>query len=110
MPHRSWTGLITELRLVPVFRAHFAGTGAGDRMSIGDLATGHSRTSAVESARELASLLRQLGVRADSPALLCFAHVDGATARAVDSIVDWMNYLPEDCVKAMVSDGWHWST
>jgi hypothetical protein len=110
MPHRSWTGLTTELRLEPLFRARFAGSGGMGRVSIGDPATGHSKTSAIEIARELASLLQQLGVRADSPALLCFAHVDGATARAVESIVDWMNYLPEDCVKAMVSDGWHWST
>src|ERR1700684_1035288 len=110
MPHRSWTGLIAELHLEPLFKTHFAGTGEVGRASIADPATGHSRTSAVDSARELASLLRQLGVRADAPALRCFVHVDGATTRAVEAIVDWMNYLPEDCVRSMVRDGWHWST
>jgi hypothetical protein len=35
----------------------------------------------------------------------------GATiARAAAIIADWMTYLPEGCVKAMVRDGWHWST
>jgi hypothetical protein len=31
-------------------------------------------------------------------------------ARAAATIAEWMTYLPEDCVKAMVRDGWHWST
>ena len=29
---------------------------------------------------------------------------------AVENISDWMAYLPMSCVKAMVNDGWHWST
>lgn len=33
-----------------------------------------------------------------------------ATARATAKIADWMTYLPKDCVKAMVDNGWHWST
>lgn len=34
---------------------------------------------------------------------------DAMIARAAASIAEWLTYLPEDCVKAMVNDGWHWS-
>lgn len=33
-----------------------------------------------------------------------------ATARAAANVTDWLTYLPETCVRAMVSDGWHWTT
>jgi hypothetical protein len=66
--------------------------------------------STLESARELAALLQALGMRVDSPALQSFVLVDGAAARALKNIRDWMTYLPEDCVRSMVGDGWHWST
>jgi hypothetical protein len=32
---------------------------------------------------------------------------DATISRAAEIIADWMTYLPEDCVKAMVNDGWH---
>jgi len=36
---------------------------------------------------------------------------DAATAaRAAANIADWCGYLPEDCVRAMIRDGWHLST
>jgi hypothetical protein len=35
---------------------------------------------------------------------------DATIARAAAIIAEWMTYLSEDCVKAMVIDGWHWST
>lgn len=31
--------------------------------------------------------------------------VDGA--RAAENIAEWRKYLPQDCVDAMVKDGWH---
>jgi hypothetical protein len=46
---------------------------------------------------------------ADTGATRCFWHVHGAAARAVANIRQWMMYLPEDCVRTMVHDGWHWS-
>jgi len=101
MPQRSWMNLTAELRLEPQLKAHFDCDGP---------ALPHSNTPAVDSSRELALLLRLLEVPADTAALRCYAHVHGATARAVDTIVDWMSYLPRNCVKAMVRDGWHWST
>jgi hypothetical protein len=36
---------------------------------------------------------------------------DAATAaRAAANIAEWQSYLPEDCVKAMIRDGWHVTT
>ena len=110
MPQRSWMNLTAQLRPEPLLKAHFDGTRAEDRVSGDDPTLPHSKTPAVDSSRELALLLRLFEVPADSIALRCYAHVHGATARAVDTIVDWMSYLPRNCVKAMVRDGWHWST
>jgi len=58
----------------------------------------------------LYDLLHNLGAQTDTPAIRCFQHVPGATAHAAANIADWMTYLPKSCVKAMVNDGWHWST
>jgi len=33
-----------------------------------------------------------------------------AALRASAVVADWRTYLPEDCVTAMINDGWHWST
>jgi hypothetical protein len=30
--------------------------------------------------------------------------------RAAATVAEWRTYLPEDCVAAMIKDGWHWST
>ena len=33
-----------------------------------------------------------------------------ATLRAARNVAEWRTYLPEDCVAAMINDGWHWTT
>jgi hypothetical protein len=33
-----------------------------------------------------------------------------AALRAAAIVADWRTYLSEDCVAAMIKDGWHWST
>jgi len=33
-----------------------------------------------------------------------------ATFRAARNIAEWRTYLPEECVAAMINDGWHWTT
>jgi hypothetical protein len=71
---------------------------------------GGSEAREVDSAERLYEFLEYLGVSADTGASRCFWHIPGATERAVANIADWMTYLPEDCVRAMVNDGWHWST
>jgi hypothetical protein len=35
---------------------------------------------------------------------------DSAASRAAANIAVWRTYLPDDCVAAMIDDGWHWST
>jgi hypothetical protein len=59
---------------------------------------------------QVSALMRHLQIR-DAPGVnLCFDNVEGASAHALASIVDWMSYLPVDCVKCMIRDGWHWTT
>ena len=31
-------------------------------------------------------------------------------ARAAETVARWKTYLPEECVRAMMNAGWHWST
>jgi hypothetical protein len=31
-------------------------------------------------------------------------------AHAAENVAEWKMYLPEDCVRAMMNAGWHWST
>jgi hypothetical protein len=31
-------------------------------------------------------------------------------ARAAENVARWKTYLPEECVRAMMNAGWHWST
>lgn len=38
------------------------------------------------------------------------AKVNAANLRASANVAAWKTYLPEDCVAAMIDDGWHWST
>lgn len=75
-----------------------------------DSAVGRSQVREAESAQELYELLEYLGVGADMGVTRCFWHVEGAPARAVASIKEWLTYLPQNCVAAMVNDSWHWST
>jgi hypothetical protein len=35
---------------------------------------------------------------------------DAGNVRAADNIARWKTYLPEECVRTMVNQGWHWST
>jgi hypothetical protein len=35
---------------------------------------------------------------------------DPALARAAANVARWKKYLPQDCITAMMSGGWHWTT
>jgi hypothetical protein len=63
----------------------------------------------IDDSHRLSELLKHLGICADVVEA-SLKRKDAAIARAAAIIADWMTYLPEDCVKAMVRDGWHWST
>jgi len=60
--------------------------------------------------RNLSVLLQTLGADTSAAATGSINQNAIATARATAKIADWMTYLPKDCVKAMVNNGWHWST
>jgi hypothetical protein len=66
---------------------------------------------AVQIRRRLA-FVKSLAVGAQGLTIKTDLAVAGgaATLRAASNIAAWRVYLPEDCVAAMVKDGWHWST
>jgi hypothetical protein len=37
-------------------------------------------------------------------------HKSEALARAAENVARWKTYLSEECVRAMMNAGWHWST
>ncbi len=62
----------------------------------------------IDNSRRLSAILGHLGVSADVVEASTRRN-DATISRAAEIIEEWMTYLPEDCVKAMVNDGWHWS-
>jgi len=91
-------------------RAHWAGNDhEGRRARHWDPVIDRSRAHQPDQTRKLSTLLQSLGFGAGT-ATGCFGQNHAATARAAAHIADWMTYLPENCVRAMVNDGWHLST
>lgn len=93
-------------RLFEFCNEQLAGRTSSYRKHLDDLPKGHA---AMQHA-QLEVLLLQLGLSANPVAIQCFGHLDGATVRAIANITRWLTYLPQECVIAMVRDGWHWST
>jgi len=91
--------LIVRPHLEPPFKSE----------SLGGEALHLSIEREVDSSARLVVLLKGLGIGADV-AQASIKRSDAAITRAAVNIAEWMAYLPEDCVKAMVRDGWHWST
>jgi len=67
-----------------------------------------SKERDIDSSHRLSVLLRRIGV-SDDIVKASTRRNDATIARAAAIISEWNTYLPEDCVKAMVNDGWHWS-
>jgi hypothetical protein len=57
----------------------------------------------------IASICADLGFAPGDPACVGLGTSNARTARAAANISDWLTYLPRDCVRAMVKEGWHWS-
>jgi hypothetical protein len=93
-------------RLFESCTEQLAGGTSNYRQHLGDAPKGHAAMQHVQ----LEALLLRLGLSANPVAIQCFGHLDGATARAIANITRWLTYLPQECVIAMVRDGWHWST
>jgi hypothetical protein len=97
--------LIATLHLEPPIKSEHDGRGA---------ANGHpwmhrSTKRETDSSHRLLSLLDRLGVGTDVVEASTKRN-DATVARAAAIIAEWMTYLPQDCVKTMVREGWHWST
>jgi len=101
--------LVAALHLEPLLKWGHKEDAAGNRRSAMNAPAMHrSKEHDLDNSHQLAALLRHLGMNAD----IVEASVrrnDATIARAAAIITEWMTYLPEDCVKAMVRDGWHWS-
>jgi hypothetical protein len=39
-----------------------------------------------------------------------YARNGARMARAAENVARWKTYLPEECVRVMMTAGWHWST
>jgi hypothetical protein len=103
--------LIATLQLGPLYKSeHLDGVaGSGRGRSNGHTLMLRPRAREVGDSTRLVALLKGLGVGSD--VVEASIKRNAATiARAAATIAEWMTYLPESCVKAMVRDGWHWST
>ena len=102
--------LVAALHLEPLLKwGHKEGVAGNRRREMTAYpAMYRSRELDVGSSHRLSALLRHLGMSADMVEA-SIRRNDATISRAAEIIADWMTYLPEDCVKAMVNDGWHWS-
>jgi hypothetical protein len=103
--------LIATLQLEPLFKSEHldGGAGNGPRAANWHPKMHRSREREVDDRHRLLALLKGLAVGSDVVEA-SIKRSEATTVRAAAIIAEWMTYLPEDCVRAMVSDGWHWST
>jgi hypothetical protein len=103
--------LIATLQLEPPFKSEHldGGAGNGPRAANWHPKMHRSRERKVDDSHRLLALLKGLAVGSDVVEA-SIKRNEATTARAAAIIAEWVTYLPEDCVRAMVSDGWHWST
>jgi hypothetical protein len=64
----------------------------------------------LESIQSLALSAQRLSIKNVMPRAVLFEKNGAAAFRAAANIAAWRTYLPENCVAAMINDGWHWST
>jgi hypothetical protein len=102
--------LVAALHLEPLFKwGHQERVAASERRDMNAFPAMHrSKEHDMEDSRRLSALLRHLDISAEIVEA-SIRRNDATIARAAAIIADWNTYLPEDCVKAMVNDGWHWS-
>jgi hypothetical protein len=101
--------LVAALHLEPLLKWGHK-EGAGNERSAMNAYPAMHRTGGhdIDGVHRLAALLRHLGMSVDIVEASTRRN-DATIARATAMIAEWLTYLPEDCVKAMVNDGWHWS-
>jgi hypothetical protein len=116
---RSQGDLIAELHLESLFNSKHLGS-IGDRNNPAKYAepaiplpTEHDTVQL----RERLAFVKRLAVRAQGltikTGMITAGSVeksDTAALRAAANVAAWRTYLPEECVAAMIKDGWHRST
>jgi hypothetical protein len=109
---RGKDNLITALHLQPLFKSAPLECNGAKSQSTAHAAPANDQSQKRETGqfRNFSVLLQELGVDTSAAPTGSINQNAIATARATAKIADWMTYLPKDCVKAMVNNGWHWST
>jgi hypothetical protein len=62
----------------------------------------------VEEAVHSGRSLRAAAIAVDAPSSR-FLRSQSNVVRAARNVLEWKEYLPDDCVKAMVASGWHFT-
>jgi len=60
--------------------------------------------------RDRLALVQSLAVSAHGLSIKIDKAEVAASSRAAENVATWRTYLSEDCVLAMINDGWHFST
>jgi len=79
----------------------------GIKSAIADLRPEMDAHTDADVHRKFAGLCADLGFAPGDPACVGIGTSEARAARAAATITDWLTYLPRDCVRAMVKDGWH---
>ena len=66
--------------------------------------------AAVARQAQESGVFEALGLSRGDPACVGIGRPGARADHALASITDWLSYLPRDGVRAMVKDGWHWTT
>jgi hypothetical protein len=98
---RSKRDLTAELRLESPARS--------ERIGSIDPNAGQARCRPA-FAKGLAVGTHGLSVKSDGPTAASAGKINAANVRASANVATWRTYLPEDCVAAMIDDGWHRTT
>jgi hypothetical protein len=69
-----------------------------------------ARSQRTAFTKGLAVSAHGLSVKTDMVVTGPIGKINAADLRASANVATWRTYLPEDCVAAMIDDGWHWST
>jgi hypothetical protein len=114
---RSQGGLIAALHLESLFNA---GQSVGDKSNRAtyvepaiQYANEHDAVQLrqrLEFIRSLAVSAQGLSIKTDMAKAVSLEKSRAAAFRAAANVATWRTYLPDECVVAMVNDGWHWST
>jgi hypothetical protein len=116
MDARSRRNLIAALHLEPSINVR-RGSDESNGAKRGNQANHYSTDRAAVELRHRLAFVQSLAVTArgstiktDMAAAATTAKDNATRSRATANVAAWRTYLPEDCVVAMISDGWHWST